>query len=160
MIFLIEPFFQHDQNSRKKKLNISRKKRAFKMKQKAFSIIFNRFSVVKNFLRPESASLNMTGNFHKIIDGDCLDLPGSEGDCGLKSIQIPYECRLLSLNHHPAKNTDRNQLLLFTFQTEENESERVACERRSKHNSIISKNETPRRVGQKYLKSRKKRASS
>ena len=66
-------------------------------------------------------------------------------------MQVPYECRFLSLNHHP---------LLFTFQTEENESERVACERRSKHNSMISKNETPRRVGQKYLKSRKKRASS
>ena len=48
LVFLIKPFFLHDQKRRgKKKLNILTTKTAFKMKSKAFFIISKGFSIKK-----------------------------------------------------------------------------------------------------------------
>ena len=44
VIFLVEPFFPHDQKAMTK-TNILRMKRAFKMKQKPFFIIFKDVSL-------------------------------------------------------------------------------------------------------------------
>ena len=49
LIFLIEPFFLHDQKVMTKTY-ILRTKRAFNVKQKAFFIIFEGLSVAKNCL--------------------------------------------------------------------------------------------------------------
>ena len=47
LIFLIKPFFLHDQKVMIKTLNILRPKRPFKMKKKAFFIIFKGLSTKK-----------------------------------------------------------------------------------------------------------------
>ena len=63
LIFLIKPFFLHDQKIVTKNLNILRTKRAFQMKQKAFFIIFKGFSIkqIKQvFLEGESPTLKKT----------------------------------------------------------------------------------------------------
>ena len=59
LIFLIKPFFLHDQKSQDKNLNILRKKRAFKMKLKVFFIIFEGLSLkqIKNIMEGESPTL-------------------------------------------------------------------------------------------------------
>ena len=60
LIFLIKPFFVHDQKVKKKKLNILRTERAFKIKQKAFFIIFKTFIKASKptFLEGESPTLS------------------------------------------------------------------------------------------------------
>lgn len=64
----------------------------------------------------------MTGDFHKDKDVDCPYILQSEGRKGLNSIQIAYECWLVSLNPKLTRNMERNQLLLFMCESEENES--------------------------------------
>ena len=44
-IFLIKPFFPHDQKVMIQNVNILTMKRAFKMKQKAFFIVFKGLSI-------------------------------------------------------------------------------------------------------------------
>ena len=53
--------------------------------------------------------LSMTGNFHINSDVDCLYIPRSEGERGLKAIQTTYECGIVSLKHHLTRIKDRNQ---------------------------------------------------
>ena len=69
LIFLIKPFFVHDQ-SRDKKLNILRTKRGAKINQKTFSITFKGLSIkqiTQIFLESESLTLSEVPlNFDKV----------------------------------------------------------------------------------------------
>lgn len=47
---------------------------------------------------------------------------------------------------------ERNQLLLFMCESEENESQRVASELSNKYNIVSCENETPRTASKKYTK--------
>ena len=100
--------------------------------------------------------LSMNGNFHINSNVDCLYIPRSEGDRGLKAIQTAYECGIVSMNHHLTRNKERNQLLPTVCQSEENESGRVADKLCCKYDITKSQNELPRSVGQKYLRSKYK----
>ena len=45
-------------------------------------------------------NLNKTNNFHVNSDMDILYIPRAQGGRGLKSIQIAYESRIITLNQH------------------------------------------------------------
>ena len=98
--------------------------------------------------------LSMTVNFHINRDVDCLYISRSEGGRGLKAIETAYECGIVSLNHHLTRNKDRNQLLSIACQYEEKKSGTVTHELCCKYDVTTSRNELPRLVGQKYLKSK------
>ena len=66
LIFLIKPFFLHEQKD--KNLNILRTQRAFKMKQKAFFTIFKGLSlkqIKQFFLESESPTLSLLKELHR-----------------------------------------------------------------------------------------------
>ena len=56
-------------------------------------------------------NLNMTNNFHVNSDVDILYIPRAQGGRGLKSIQIAYESRIITLNQHLNRNMNRNSLM-------------------------------------------------
>ena len=103
--------------------------------------------------------LSMCGSFHVNSDVDCLYIPRSEGGRGLRSIQVSYESRIISLSHHLTKNIDRNYIINFINTSEENYCLRVSRELQNSNNINVIQSDTPRAGGQKYIKAKIKEKS-
>ena len=96
----------------------------------------------------------MTNNFHVNSDVDILYIPRAQGGRGLKSIQIAYESRIITLNQHLNINMNRNSLMSYIFHAEEQKIRRVANGLLEKYSITPVDNEAPKKIGQRYLKSK------
>ena len=76
----------------------------------------------------------MTGNLHQNSDVDRLFLPRRRGRCGLKSIQIAFETRIISVQQHLGANSKNNQYLNISKLHEKDKLMRVVEE-------LLQKNE-------------------
>ena len=108
---------------------------------------------IKNIDIKTRKLLNMTGNFHLNSDIHSLYLPRSEGGRGLRSIQVAYECRIVSLSQHLSMNKNRNNLISYICQFEENCIDRVAKELLEKYHVVPNEIENSKSLGKKFLTS-------
>ena len=70
----------------------------------------------------------MTGNFHRNSDIDRLYLQRKRGGKGLKSIQIAYESRVISIRQHLRTRKNKNCYLKCVVKHEEQKPMRVGNE--------------------------------
>ena len=78
--------------------------------------------------------LCMTGNFDQNSDVDRLYLPRRRRRCGLKSIQIAFETRIISVQQHLGANSKNNKYLNISKLYEKDKLMRVVQE-------LLQKNE-------------------
>ena len=63
--------------------------------------------------------LTMTGSFHPSSDVDRICMTRVKGGRGLRSIRTLYESRIISLQQHLLRNTNRNEILEYVSECEQ-----------------------------------------
>ena len=75
----------------------------------------------------------MLGSFHRNSDADRLYVPRKKGGRGLKSIQIVYECRIISIMQHIRQNVKQNQYIDYVNIQEQNKILRSVTNSKAKN---------------------------
>ena len=97
--------------------------------------------------------LCMLGSFHRNSDVDRLYVPRKKGGRGLKSIQIAYECRIISIMQHIRQNVKQNQYIDYVNIQEQDKILRVGRELLQQANIGDDIGVSPRTISQRYLQS-------
>ena len=100
--------------------------------------------------------LNMTSNFNRNSDIDCLYIPRSTGGRGLRSFQTAHDMRIISFKQHLENNKSRSAIMEKMNENKTEKCIRVGNELLAKINITSEQNELPRSLRQKYLVERNK----
>ena len=96
-------------------------------------------------------TLCMIGSFHRNSDVDRLYVQRKKGGRGLKSIQIAYETKIISIRQHIIQNVKRNKYIECARANEEGKLVRVAKELLQQAGIVDDANASPRAISQCYL---------
>ena len=95
----------------------------------------------------------MIGSFHRNSDVDRLYVQRKKGGRGLKSIQVAYECRIISVMQHIRQNIKQNEYIDYVNIHEQDKIMRVGRELLEQANVDDIINVNPRTLSQRYLQS-------
>ena len=96
--------------------------------------------------------LCLSGNFHPNSDVDRLYLTRKNNGRGLRSVQVAFECRIVSLHNHIEKIKNRNPIIQVIYHNENNGIIRVGRELLERFNITNDNLDiSPRDISQKYL---------
>ena len=96
--------------------------------------------------------LCLSGNFHPNSDVDRLYLTRKNNGRGLRSVQVAFECRIVSLHNHIEKIKNRNPIIQVIYHHENNGIIRVGRELLERFNITNDNLDiSPRDISQKYL---------
>ena len=96
-------------------------------------------------------TLCMIGSFHRNSDVDRLYVQRKKGGRGLKSIQIAYETKIISIRQHITQNVKQNKYIECARANEEGKLVRVARELLQQAGITDDPNASPRTMSQRYL---------
>ena len=96
--------------------------------------------------------LSVTGNFHPNSDIDRLYIGRNLGGRGLRSCQSFFESRIIALKHHLHQNKDRNQIINYVYNEENNNIMRAGNELLQKYYLTSDNEEQPKTTSKRFAK--------
>ena len=96
--------------------------------------------------------LSVTGNFHPNSDIDRLYIGRNLGGRGLRSCQRLFESRIIALKQHLHGNKDRNQIMNYVYNEENNNIMRVGNELLQKYDLTSDNEEQPKTTSKRFTK--------
>lgn len=102
----------------------------------------------------------MNSCFHPNSDVDRLYVTRFNGGRGLKSIQNMFEGRIISLKLHLERNRNRNNIMNYIYENEQNNANRVGQSLIDDQQLRIDNDTKPRSAARQYIKSVQKQKST
>ena len=96
--------------------------------------------------------LSVTGNFPPNSDIDRLYIGRNLGGRGLRSCQSFFESRIIALKHHLHQNKDRNQIINYVYNEENNNIMRAGNELLQKYYLTSDNEEQPKTTSKRFTK--------
>ena len=94
----------------------------------------------------------VTGNSHLNSDIDRLYIGRNLGGKGVRFCQCLFESRIIALKHHLHRNKNRNQIMNYVYNVENNNIMRVGNELLQKYDLIYDNEEQPKTTSKRFTK--------